>query len=309
VIGAIDPAFTRRPDWQSALITLAHIAITYLPIYLAAAQGPSAWLIVYWLWFGLMQNGLINLMHECAHKLAFRSAWLNEGLGGRVLAPLVITDFASYRERHWDHHRWLGTQADPKLVYHTDIRGPRLWMLVLRCAVGIEVVRRLTESPPANDDGGTTAASGKSGGLSLRLVLTQAVFAASIAGVALLAHRGDLFSAALATACAYGGVYGYGSASVTVLAAALRAIAEHQVSGQDAATEGSAALRNLRCNALTRLLFGAYGFGEHATHHRRPGVPYYHLPQLTRELAANDAAFEPGTGYVGMIARLATSQR
>ena len=102
---AIDPAFIPRPDLHSAIVTVAHIAITYLPVYVAAASEPSAVLVVYWLLVGLLQNGLINLMHECAHKLAFQRPWLNEALGGWVLAPLVLTDFDQYRKRHWDHHR------------------------------------------------------------------------------------------------------------------------------------------------------------------------------------------------------------
>jgi fatty acid desaturase/SAM-dependent methyltransferase len=301
-IGVIDPAFVRRSDWQSAMVALAHIALTYLPVYLAAASGASALLVVYWLWFGLLQNGLINMMHECAHKLMFRRPWLNEALGGAVLAPRVVTDFGSYCRRHWDHHRQLGTAADPKVVYHTSIRKPRLWALVVRCAVGLEAFQRLTERPSeslhADDD------DAKSTGLSLRLVATQAVFSGSVLAIAWIAHPGDWRASLRAAACAYFGVYCYGLLSVTVFAAALRAIAEHQIGTDGASTEGTAALRNLRCNALTRMVFGAYGFGEHATHHHRPGVPYYHLPALTREMAATDPAFVAHRGYLGTLALL-----
>lgn len=293
-------AFSRRSDARSALVVLAHFALSYLPVYLAAATQPGPLWIGLWLWFGLCQNGVINLMHECAHKLAFRRPWANDLLGGLLLAPLVLTDFREYRERHWDHHRQLGTVRDPKLVYRTDVRGVHLLLLVARCAIGLEALRRLTERPEQAAGG---EANGKRAGLSLRLVLAQALFLASIFGVAWAAH-GELFASLLAAVGAYAVIYGYGTASLTVLAAALRAIAEHQVGDHAPLTDGDAALRNFRCNPFTRLVFGAYGFGEHATHHKSPGVPYYHLPVLTAELAARDPNFAPTRGYVGMLVRL-----
>jgi fatty acid desaturase len=102
-------------------------------------------------------------------------------------------------------------------------------------------------------------------------------------------------------------VYAYGLGSLTVLAAALRAIGEHQVGADEPVIQGEAALRNLRCNVFTRLLLGAYGFGEHATHHAHPGVPYYWLPDLTRDLARTNANMVPKHGYLGTIRRLVRS--
>ena len=55
---------------------------------------------------------------------------------------------------------------------------------------------------------------------------------------------------------------------------------------------------------LTRLFFGAYGFGEHATHHRLPAVPYYRLTPVTETLAAKDPAMAQVNGYVGTIISL-----
>jgi fatty acid desaturase len=297
-----DPTSKRSDAWTAA-IAAAHLAFTYAPVYLAAANRPGLSLVVFWAWFGAGQNGLINLMHECAHRLAFRSAAANEFLGQRVLAPLVITDFLEYRERHWEHHRKLGTAKDPKLVYRTDIRGFGLLRLAIRALAGVEAIRRLTERPIESSG----EAKAKVANAWRPLVPTQALFLASVFGVAFLTHEGIL-AVLVAGTLAYGFVYAYGLASVTVFAAAIRAIAEHQVGGDCPATEGSAALRNLRCNPITRLVLGAYGFGEHATHHAHPNVPYYRLPALTFDLARSDAALVPGPGYLGTLARLA-SQR
>lgn len=293
---------TRRADALSALVVVSHIVFTYAPVYLAAALGPGPAWIGLWLWFGLCQNGLINLMHECAHKLTFQRSWANEWLGRSVLAPLVLTDFSEYRERHWDHHRHLGTVRDPKLVYHTDIRGMKFARLALRCATGMEALKRLTERPPQEASEST---SPKRATLSARLVLAQGIFSGSLLLVAWLAQGS--FGAALYSACAaYVLIYGYGTASVTVFAAAIRAIAEHQQGDEPALTEQGAALRNIRCNAFTRLVLGAYGFAEHASHHMHPAVPYYHLPALTTELARQSSPFAAQRGYIATIARLVT---
>src|SRR5262249_40985823 len=51
-----------------------------------------------------------------------------------------------------------------------------------------------------------------------------------------------------------------------------------------------------KCNAITRFLMGAYGFGEHETHHMHPGIPYYLLPAATAVLAKSRSPSRPGTG-------------
>jgi fatty acid desaturase len=86
--------------------------------------------------------------------------------------------------------------------------------------------------------------------------------------------------------------------------ASLRAIAEHQQYDDLSAAHGFAALRNFRCNALSRVLMGAYGFGEHQTHHTIPGVPYYRLKALTTELAERDPALAPRKDYFTVLAEI-----
>jgi fatty acid desaturase len=89
----------------------------------------------------------------------------------------------------------------------------------------------------------------------------------------------------------------YGLASLTLFIATLRAIAEHQVGGDHHGTSGDAALRNLQCGPIERLIFGCYGFAEHATHQRNPAIPSYHLAEATRELAIGDATLIPELSY------------
>jgi len=138
----------------------------------------------------------------------------------------------------------------------------------------------------------------------IRTMLVQLLFATSLFGMALIAHPIGLGPAFIGATTTYMVVYIYGLGSLTVLAANIRAIAEHQIDTNDDIHEGMAALRNLPCNFLTRLCFGAYGFGEHATHHAQPAVPYYHLPKTTATMAKRDPRLAPADGYLITLWRL-----
>jgi fatty acid desaturase len=50
---------------------------------------------------------------------------------------------------------------------------------------------------------------------------------------------------------------------------------------------------------------GAYGFGEHYTHHRVPGIPYYHLAAATSDMAREDESLKPEKDYFRVLAEIA----
>ncbi len=294
--------FAKRSDVASVAVVAAHVALVVAPIYVTAALGLGWWLIPCWLWFGLTMNGLLNLMHETAHYHVFTNRAANDLFGRWVLGPLSLADFDGYRQRHWDHHRRLGQPDDPKLTYHTDIHGGHLLSLAFRCLTLVEAARKFRHQTDTHDD---EPAPGNSLAWVLRVLVVHALFAGSLLAVAWATHRPDFWAALLSAVVAYGFIYVYGLAGLTVFAASLRAIAEHQIGPDDAAHVGAAALRNFSCNPLTRLILGAYGFGEHATHHQQPGIPYYRLQTATAELAAKDPAMAPTHGYWSTLATLA----
>jgi fatty acid desaturase len=312
----------RRSDVVSWAVVTAHLALVFAAVLAAAAVGPSPWVVVAWLWFGLTFTGPLNLMHECAHRLAFRRRRSSDLLGRRVLGPLALADFDAYRERHWAHHRNLGLDTDTKDAYLADIRGPGILHLLVRCLSLREAVRKFTrQSPPAGEPADADAGTGEMaddelalgigfgfGPTLVRTAVVQAILAGAVLAVAWVAHDGTgriLVSAALA----YGFVYLYGLGALTVFMATLRAVAEHQVGADGALSEGRAALRNFSTGPLTRLVFGSYGFSNHATHHREPGVAHYRLPKLTAGLAASEPRLAPTGGYVSMLWRLRRGRR
>jgi fatty acid desaturase len=264
-----------------------HLSFVLAPVYLAAQAKPGARLVPLWLWFGLAMNGLLNLMHEAAHYHVFRARWGSDVLGRWILGPLAFADFDGYRRRHWEHHRHLGFDGDTKDAYLVGIRGWRLLALLARCLAVMEAFGKFRRQ--------WGSASGS------RMWLVRAgVFQTLFCGSLLVVAR-DFRTAVLA----YCAIYVYGLMSLTVFAATVRAIAEHQIGPDSAASAGRAALRNFSCNPLSRLLFGAYGFAEHATHHSEPAIPYYQLPRATTELARRDPAFAPSAGYISTLLLLA----
>ena len=287
--------FAKRPNAVSLAVVAAHLGFVFAPIYLAAVIAPSPWLVALWVWFGLGMNGLLNLMHEASHFHVFHERWANDLLGGWILGPLTLADFDGYRLRHWDHHRRLGEPDDPKVTYHLDVRGHHMVSLLLRCLFLVEAVRKFRHQAELPDAG--EPAPGSSLTWVARTLLVHALFAGSIMAPAWLAHGRSAMASVFTAALAYDCVYVYGLASLTVFAASLRAIAEHQIGPDGAPHVGQAALRNFTCNPFTRLVLGAYGFGEHATHHEIPGIPYYRLEKASLELAEKNAAFAPTYSY------------
>lgn len=133
---------SKRDDLVSLMHMLAHVALVLAPIYIAAAT-PLGWhTLLLFLWFGLVQHGLTNLMHEASHWHVFaRKAW-NDVLGFWVLGPFFLADFALYRTRHWVHHRETGTDLDTKTTYLISLRGSHGLAFLLRAMVVGHHVKR-----------------------------------------------------------------------------------------------------------------------------------------------------------------------
>lgn len=294
--------YQRRGDAVSWAVTIGHLVLVLGAVYGAAVVGPSPRLVVLWLWFGLALTSLLNLMHECAHYLAFRRRASSDLLGRWILGPLVLADFDRYRERHWAHHRKLGADGDTKDAYLVEIGGAGLVRLLASCLCLREAVRKLAHQSLAPTGDEAPAATGAA---LLRTVVVQVVLLGSAVAVAAATHDG-LGTALVSAALAYIFVYAYGLSAVTVFAATLRAVAEHQRGDEGGLNQGRAALRNFTRGRPSRLVFGSYGFADHATHHLEPGIPHYRLPAVTAALAGEEPALQPGSGYLGTLWALAS---
>jgi fatty acid desaturase len=275
----------KRADLKSALIVGAHLGFVFAPLGLAAFIGPSIWWLLLWVWFGLSMQALLNLMHEVTHLHVFKSRRANELFGRWLLGPMMFADFDRYREVHWAHHRNVGLDDDPKYSYRIDIRGIHFLQFCLRSLVLVEAVRKLRY---VHGDARPQVEGGQDRAWLVRTAVFQSAVLGTLFTLAVLG-RGDALSALFAAVLAYGFVYIYGVLSLTVMAANLRAICEHQLFHTQLESSGLAALRNLHSTALSWMIFGAYGFDDHATHHLNPSLPYYLLEPETRRLTAENS--------------------
>jgi fatty acid desaturase len=293
---------TKRSDAVSLMVVVGHLMVVLSPIYVAAAMGPGWHTVLWWFLFGISMNGILNLMHECAHTHVFKDRKWSDVLGKRVVAPMVFADFDAYRRRHWDHHKFIGQEGETKDTYLIDIRGLGLLKAFARCAFMAEAARKFLKQKVGRD---TTDPVGRA--WLIDLLIFQLVFSVSLLLTARAFNADRSWAAALLHAVsAYGLVYLYGLMSLTVFMASLRAIAEHQVYDTTSTRSGYAALRNFTCNPLSRFLMGAYGFGEHYTHHRAPAIPYYRLQAATTEMAQQEPSLRPDKDYFRVLVEILT---
>ena len=294
--------YKKRSDLRSFLTITAHVVLVFAPVYVAALRGPTWFWIALWLWCGLLMNGLLNLLHECAHYHVFSERKGSDFLGRWLLGPLIVADFDGYRWRHWEHHTHLGVDGDTKDAYLINIQGPYLIGLLLRCLALIEALRKFRVQTVMHQGRGQEPS--KPLVWLGRTALVHGLFFASLLLFAGPVAKRPWPDALLVATLAYSFIYGYGLVSLTIFAATLRAIAEHQLEAGQPSSTGRAALRNFNCGPVTRLIFGAYGFAEHATHHCHPGLPYYHLVKVTKELASDDPIFIPSHRYLRELTKL-----
>ena len=296
------PTYERRSDARTLAVVGLHFGVVFAPLYVTAALGIGWWVVPCWLWFGLLSQGALLALHEAAHKLLLANVRANELLASWVLAPLFFADFAAFRRRHWDHHRQLGLAGDPKYTYRIDVAGPRFPRLVVSCLVLAQALRRVDYQSGAQS--GSTARSARQA--IVAVALGQAVLFASLLAVAWATHPGDVRGMLLATATAYLFVYVYGLASLGVLMHALRGIIEHRRGNPAEPHVNEAALRNFDDGFVERWVFAPYGFVEHATHHRYPGIPYYALPAVTAVRRAGYPDLAGVGSHLTVLRRLVT---
>lgn len=73
---------------------------------------------------GTRQHALAVMLHDATHYHVSRSKWLNDLLANLLVAwPFPFTS-SGYRRWHFEHHRTVGTDADPELMMYRKF-GPK----------------------------------------------------------------------------------------------------------------------------------------------------------------------------------------
>ena len=123
----------KRSDYISMIVSFSHILFVFFPLFLSTYFDSIVLTVLSFIWVGVFVNGVINLMHESAHRLVFKKKSYCDILGEFILGPLLVTDFKAYRNRHWVHHNKLGSEEDTKFIYKKRIKGFNFIIFFFEC--------------------------------------------------------------------------------------------------------------------------------------------------------------------------------
>ncbi len=286
----------KRSDFVSMIVSFSHILFVFFPLFISTYFNSIILTVLSFIWVGVFVNGVINLMHESAHRLVFKKKSYCDFLGDFILGPLLITDFKAYRNRHWVHHNKLGSEEDTKFIYKKKIKGFNFIIFFFECMFLKEGIAKFIYQFR------NRSKTKISIGFFVKTVSIQAILFSLMFFSQMSFSNQSLEDVFINTILSYVFVYLYSLASLGVFFSSLRAIAEHQTNNNvNEHHHGNAILRNLKSNFLTNLIFGSYGFADHATHHEYPSIPSYNLKKFRKEIEEDNIVLKPTKGYFEIL--------
>lgn len=245
---------------------------------------------------GARQHALLMLMHEATHWRLFNHKLLNDWVCEALVTWPVLTALRGFRYTHLAHHRNLNLSTDPDLLKKQEDPDWRFplprWRIVWSVAkqftpgLGLWYVARLVRYMNAN-----AAASGQTP----QYRLARLAYYVSALSIIIYFQVFTLFLAYWILPV-FTGMIGFNK---------MRVLSEHPP------IERATAYRvicNYRPRLLERFLLAPKNCYYHIEHHNFPGVPFFNLPRLHRELRSNPAfrgSLKPIT-YWGLIKSLSS---
>jgi fatty acid desaturase len=278
-VGAAPPALpaevralSRLRPWRGVAQIALEWALIAAPIW--ACHRFFSWplYLITVIWVGARQHALVILMHEAVHYRLWPDKRVNDALGDVTTAWPLFLEVASYREKHFAHHRHVNTPDDPDWIsaqglfeYRFPKRGWELGLIFVATLLGFGAYRQVQT-----------------------LLFYRAPARPTRPRYAQLAFHVAVFTA-LALAGALPLYLAYWLVPLvtwTRWIIYLRFVAEHALDRQgDVVTVTRTVLPSL----LGRLLVVPGNIHYHIEHHLYPSVPFYNLPALHRALMRDPA--------------------
>ncbi len=279
--GRIDRAqlakLVARCDGRGSLHLAGHgAALLATGAILSFAIG-SWWVVPATALHGAVLVFLFAPLHETIHRTAFKSRWLNDGLG-RLIGPILVLPPDYFRFFHFAHHRHTQDAAnDPELAspkpatrgqWLLHVSGWRYW----RAQVAGLIAHALGRTPEPF------------------LAAPRAASRVTAEARVVLAVYGLIAVVALATGSWAPLTYWVLPALAGQPFLRLYLLAEH--TGCPLVSDMLANSRTTLTNAVVR--FFAWNMPYHAEHHAYPSVPFHALPDVHRLLRPDLKVVAPG---------------
>lgn len=291
VPGAVLKSLGARSDLRGLAQLSSQMAAIALSIGLFNILVPSLWAILPFATLGILLNCLYAGQHEMSHRTAFRARWLNDGVGAAI-GFLSIYPARWDRYFHFAHHRHTQDPArDPELLargpytplsYALYLIGLTYWWGRIRGTLRIAAGRipaYATYLTEAQRHEVITEARWHLGGY------------AAILALSLAAHSWAAVTVWLAPMMLFKWVHN------------LQNTGEHTCLTHEQDTLRNT--RTLRGPWLVRWL--VWNMSYHTAHHTFPGIPFFALPDLNREIQTRLGEPLPGATYVGAQIDIATT--
>lgn len=270
-----------RSDTRGLLQLFSHAGTIAANSLLMTWTWGSWWCVPFFLFQGLLLNFVYAPQHECSHYTAFRTRWLNVGIG-RLCGFINLYPNDYHRWNHFTHHRHTQDwEKDPELLVRKAVRTP--W----------QYLSELSGWPATWGRFRTTwrqALLGEAPDWFLSAGQRRQVIVVSrwqVAG----------YVAVLATAIAFRSwwpiYYWIGPYLCMRWTYWLEGVGEHT-----GLAHVSNTLLNTRILKTNRFMCWLnWNMNHHSVHHTFPNVPFFRLPELYREVEMRVGFELPGEGY------------
>jgi len=250
--------------------------------------------VVAFILVGARGQSLFILQHETMHGLISYNKKLNEAMG-ILLSAMLGTQFYTGRKMHMLHHRFVGTDEDPNIVYHgiNDKRpGYAAWIFFIKNMLGwrlIGLVRSVARTvfaklgiikPPSQPAHAMLRVTSREQMIDLAaLFVVQLVI---FIGMSLVAHP-----------LIYIGIYILPLSTLTCLFEALRSFSEHVLplgTASNAVEEKRGFF--MKASPLELFFISQFDFNYHHVHHQYPNIPTLNVRKMHEWKLANDLQFK-----------------
>lgn len=266
-------------DARSLSALLLEWAIIVATIVLAIRLAHAATWIAAVLIIATRQHALLMLYHDAVHGLLARNRQLNDFLVNLLVGVPHLVPIETYRPLHLQHHRELGTDADPE---RTLLYAGQRWQY--RPLQGPDLLRQLAGDLFLVNGVRTIVAAARQGRYTPprpATLLPLTIWIALLAGVF---YRWPEAVVPLLL------LWLLPLLTVTNLLQKLRSFAEH--SGGPGVTPGwDEWTYSWQPGWLGRLTIWPYNINRHLEHHRQPWLPWHQLSAVASDAALDGRTF------------------